>query len=258
MSINIKNLHLQLGSNTILHDINLSIQPGEMIGLIGPNGAGKTSLLKVLAHLYKQFSGEYLFYNKPIHHYNIKELSHRIGYLAQDAQAHWPLKVQTLIELGRLPYQGMFSQLSSNDKIAIKQATEHTEVTHLLDRVITELSGGEKARVFLARLLAANPNVIFLDEPIAALDPYHQLHIMEILKNHTANGGTIVVILHDLNLATRFCDRLVLMDKGTIIQEGNINQLLNNNLLEKTYGVELKLFCENDAFSVTPWKRINN
>lgn len=258
MVINIKNLSLQLGKKTILNDINLSIAKGEMIGLIGPNGAGKTSLLKVLAHLHQSFSGEYLLHNKPINTYSLKALSHNIGYLAQDAQAHWPLKVKTLIELGRLPYQGFFNQLSAIDQQAITHATEQTEVSHLLERVITELSGGEKARVFLARLLAANPSVIFLDEPIAALDPYHQLHIMEILKNHTTNGGTIVVILHDLNLATRFCDKLVLMDKGSIIKEGSINQLLENQLLEETYGIELKLFCENDAFSLTPWKRKNN
>ncbi len=255
MLIQAKNLSLDIGKHRILNNVSVNIARGEMIGLIGPNGAGKTSLLKILANIQTHYAGEYQFQNAPINTYSLQQLAKLFGYLAQDATAHWPLKVQTLIELGRLPFQGVIKRHSENDISAIHNAAQKTEVEHLLDRLVTELSGGERARVLLARLLAAEPSVIFLDEPIAALDPYHQLHIMEILKEHTANGGTVVIVLHDLNLSARFCDRLFLMNKGAIIAEGNIEQLLKNNLLEDTYGIELKMFCQDDAYSLTPWKR---
>lgn len=255
MLIQAKNLTLDIGQQHILHDVTVNIARGEMIGLIGPNGAGKTSLLKILANIQTHYHGEYLYHNKPVQAYSRQALAKSFGYLAQDATAHWPLTVKTLIELGRLPFQGIIPRHNASDLAAVMIAAKLTEVEHLLHRVVTELSGGERARVLLARLLAAEPNVIFLDEPIAALDPYHQLHIMEILKAHTTNGGTVVIVLHDLNLAARFCDRLILMDQGAIVAEGNIEQLLQNRLLEETYGIELKMFCQDDAYSLTPWQR---
>lgn len=255
MLIETNNISLTINNNIILKDISISFGAGEIVGLIGPNGAGKTSLLKILANIQTEYQGSYQYNNQPIHNYSLKELAKSFGYLAQDATAHWPLKVQKLIELGRLPFQGMVSNLSLEDIEAVKYAAKQTEVEHLLDRIVTSLSGGERTRVFLARLFAAKPKVIFVDEPIAALDPYHQLHIMEILQDHARNGGTVVIVLHDLNLATRFCDRLVLMNYGEIVASGSITELLKNKLLEKVYNIKLKMFCEEDTFSIMPWTR---
>ena len=256
MLLRTQQLQLHAGARIILDNINLSVSQGEMLALIGPNGAGKTSLLKILSQVNTLYSGKYYYNGKPTHEYTPKLLAREFGYLAQDANAHWPLKVSSLIALGRLPFQGISRQLSHEDEQAILKAARQTEVTHLFDRTVDQLSGGERTRVFLARLLASQPRVIFVDEPVASLDPYHQLHVMEILHHHAANGGTVVIVLHDLNLAARFCDRLALMNNGKIIAEGKLETLLQNQLLQNTYGIELKMFCQNDGFAITPWQRM--
>lgn len=257
MLIDARHLSLCVGDKKLVDDVSLQIEQGQIIGLIGPNGAGKTSLLKILANVSQANSGSCHFAGKPLADYTEKELARRFAYLAQGATAHWPLKVKRLIELGRLPWQGYRQRLNASDQNKVQDAAEKTEVSHLLDRVVTTLSGGEQTRVFLARLLAAEPSVIFADEPIAALDPYHQLHIMEILQQHARNGGTVLVVMHDINLASRFCDKLILMNHGKIVKFGGLSDLLQDNLLADTYGIDLRLFCENDSFSVIPWARKN-
>lgn len=255
MLINAQHLSLSKAGRKLVNDVSVAINKGQIIGLIGPNGAGKTSLLKLLANVQKADSGSYEFAGKPINQYKEKELAKQVAYLAQQATAHWPLTVRKVIELGRLPYQRFGRDLSAQDQHIVLKAAKQTDVEHLLDRVITSLSGGEQTRVFLARLFAAEPNVIFADEPIAALDPYHQLHVMEILREHAQRGGTVVVVMHDINLASRFCDQLILMNHGKIVKFGKLNDLLQDNVLANTYGIDLRLFCEEDTFSVIPWAR---
>lgn len=258
MLIEANDLNLQIGSKPLLKDVSLSIGQGEIIGLIGPNGAGKSTLLKVLANIMPADSGSYSFAGQAIGDYKEKQFAQQVGYLAQNATAHWPLQVRRLIELGRLPYQNFRQKLSAQDTQLIQAAIEKTETAHLLDRVVTTLSGGEQTRVFLARLFAAEPQVIFADEPIAALDPYHQLHIMEILRDHAKNGGTVVVVMHDINLASRFCDKMILMQEGEIRRFGNINELLADNVLTDTFRIKLRMFCEGDSYAIMPWEREEN
>ncbi len=255
MLIETKNLNLQIGSKQLLKDVSISIAQGEIIGLIGPNGAGKSTLLKVLANIMPADSGSYSFAQQAIGDYNEKQFAQQVGYLAQNATAHWPLQVQRLIELGRLPYQSFRQKLTTQDKQSIQAAIAKTGVAHLLDRVVTTLSGGEQTRVFLARLFASQPQVIFADEPIAALDPYHQLHIMEILRDHAKNGGTVVVVMHDINLASRFCDKMILMQEGQIRSFGTINELLVDDVLPDTFRIKLRMFCEGDSYAIMPWER---
>lgn len=255
MLIETQNLSFRIGEKQLLDNVSINIGKGQIIGLIGPNGAGKSTLLKVLANVLSADSGSYFLAGKSIKQYKEKELAKKIGYLAQNATAHWPLSVQRLIELGRLPYQGARSAINSKDSLAIQAAINKTETAHLLERIVTTLSGGEQTRVFLARLFASKPEVIFADEPIAALDPYHQLHIMEILQEHARQGGTVIVVMHDINLASRFCDQLILMDKGAIRCTGRINDLLQNNVLTDTFRIKLKMFCEGDSYAITPWER---
>ncbi|HEY9033951.1 MAG TPA: ABC transporter ATP-binding protein [Pseudomonadales bacterium] len=258
MLIDANELSLFIGKQCIVDKASIQIPSGRIVGLIGPNGAGKTSLLKMLAHVLPASSGDYHFAGQPIASYSEKTLARQIGYLAQDATAHWPLTVRRLVELGRLPYQGYRKALSDEDSRAVANACALCEVEHLLDRIATTLSGGEKTRVFLARLLAARPQVIFADEPIAALDPYHQLHVMEILQQHARNGGTVLVVMHDINMASRFCDELILLNHGKIVRSGSISELLADKLLADTYGITLKMFCDDDAYSLVPWQRVHS
>lgn len=255
MLIDARNIRLQKGTNTVLDNVSLEIESGQIIGLIGPNGAGKTSLLKVLAHVEQSYQGDYLLDGKAIHRYAKKALAKRMAYLAQNAQSHWPLSARKVIELGRLPWQGFARKLSAQDQLLIEQAAAKTDVNHLMDRPINSLSGGEQTRVFLARIFAGQPALIFADEPIAALDPYHQLHVMEILQQHAKAGGTVLVVMHDLNLASRFCDKLVLMNHGKILKYDNAQTLIEDPLLAQTYGISLRTFKDDGHLCVIPGAR---
>lgn len=256
------NISLSFGETKVLDNASLSVQKGEVIGLIGPNGAGKTSLLRVLANLQDADSGNVLLENSNLKEIGVKQLAQQVGYLAQGAPAHWPLISEKVVELGRLPYQSLNQSLwqrcSAQDKKIIDQAIEQAEIGHLRQRVITTLSGGERMRVLLARLFASEPTLILADEPVAALDPYHQLHIMELLREHAAKGGAVIVVLHDLNLAARFCDRLVLLKQGHVACEGTPNAVLDDQHLRDVYGIKAKYLKEDKEFAVIPWQRVEH
>ncbi len=258
MTLQARNITLQLAGNPILHGVDFTLKKGELVGLIGPNGAGKTSLLRVLANLQKPDSGDLSLNGKNIRQYSIKALAKKIGYLAQGAPAHWPLKVQRLVELGRLPYLSPWGTLSSRDRDVVATAMKQAEVTHLSERIISTLSGGERLRVLIARMLATEPNIILADEPIAALDPYHQLHTMELLREHCDRGGSGIVVMHDLNMAARFCHRLVLIQQGNIISEGPPCNVLKTDLLAKVYGIKADTLVNENDILVIPRRRLNH
>ena len=244
------NLSLRFNHSDILKDVDITIAAGELIGLIGPNGAGKTSLLKVLANLQKPDAGTIQLNGKNLGDINRKQLAQNLGYLEQGAPAHWPLQVRRLIELGRLPYLSPWGKLSAEDAAMVSHAMELSEVQHLSSRIVSTLSGGERLRVLIARMFATNPNIILADEPIAALDPYHQLHIMELLRDHCDRGGSAVVVMHDLNMAARFCSRLVLMNKGMVASKGSVETVLTEKNLSAVYGINTRLI-KNAAASLT-------
>lgn len=256
MILQAQSISLQIGETTILNDVSASLETGELLGLIGPNGAGKTSLLRVLANLQTADSGKVLFNQQAMSSIDRRELAQALGYLAQGAPAHWPLKVKRLVELGRLPYLSPWERLSRKDHDAVTQAMAQAEVTHLADRVVSTLSGGERLRTLLARLFATNPAIILADEPIAALDPYHQLHTMELLKQHCLNGGSAVVVLHDLNMAARFCDRLLLMRHGEVALSGTTEAVLGHPTLGDVYGIEVETIKGRTGTVLVPHSRL--
>lgn len=241
MMLEARHISLRLGGEEVLRDLSVAVRPGELLGLIGPNGAGKTSLLRVLANLQRPDGGEVCLGDKPLAETGRKELARSVAYLAQAAPAYWPLKVRRLVELGRMPFLAPWQALSARDDQLVEAAMRQAEVTHLADRVVTTLSGGERLRVLLARLFASQPTVILADEPIAALDPYHQLHTMELFANHCQGGGSAVVIMHDLSMAARFCDRLVLLDRGSLVCEGCPQDVLADQRLSDVYGIRVLL-----------------
>lgn len=250
-------LSFSVSNREILQSINLQINTGEIVGLIGPNGAGKSTLLKCLANLENPSEGHCYLNGVDVTQVAPKVLAAKMGFLAQGAEAHWPLRVSRLIALGRLPYQGMMRKLSKDDEVAIAHAVSLAEVEGLLERIVTTLSGGEMARVMLARLLATDPDLILADEPIASLDPYHQLHILEILKSHAQRGGAVVVVLHDLNHAMHFCDRLILLDQGHIVANGQPKDVLSEHYLNQVYHVESVRFESDESSYILPKKRID-
>lgn len=253
-----RDVHVAIDAQPLLDGVDAELRAGEMVGLIGPNGAGKTTLLRVLAKLLEPDSGDVTLDQIPLSHIAPEIFARRCAYLAQGAHAHWPLSVESVVALGRLPHLGWRQSLGSADRTAIEIAMAAAEVEHLRKRAVTTLSGGERMRVLLARIFASQPQLILADEPIAALDPYHQLHVMELLREHAHASGeprAVLAVLHDLNLAARFCDRLILMAHGRVVCDGAPRAVLTAENLQKVYGVSARIVDNDGDFSVTPWCR---
>ena len=256
MLLTAENINLQYQGRAILSSLNIAINEGELVGLIGPNGAGKTSLLRILANLQQADSGELKLNQQLLSAIDQKSFAQTIGYMAQGAPVHWPLEVTRLVELGRLPHQSPWSRISDHDRAIVQQAMELAEVTHLAGRIVSTLSGGERLRVLIARMFATEPKIILADEPIASLDPYHQIHTMELFRQHCERGGSAVVVMHDLNTAARFCHRLVLLHQGVIVSDGSPKAVLNPAQLQQVYGIKVDILEHgNNGLTVIPKTR---
>jgi iron complex transport system ATP-binding protein len=228
---------LRLGGAPVLDDVDLRLDGGELVGLIGPNGAGKTTLLRVMAGLLPAAGGEVTVDGQTLAAMPRQALARTLGYLPQDGGSHWPLTVATLVALGRLPHQGPWRGPDAADRAAVERALAACDIAALADRPVNRLSGGERARVLLARALAGEPRILLADEPVAGLDPGHQLDVMQRLSALARDGAGVLAVLHDLTLAARFCDRLVLLDRGRVIAEGDADHVLSPDLLARCYGI---------------------
>jgi iron complex transport system ATP-binding protein len=252
--------------NRILDDADVTLSSGELVGLIGPNGAGKSSLLRIMAGLQQPDSGHIYLSTidlsiestpqKLLNNYSGRERAQLMGYLPQQETPAWPLQVEHLVGLGRAPWHKPMSGKSARDKQAIERALEITELQSLRQRIVTTLSGGELQRTLLARVFAGEPQIILADEPIAALDPYHQLHMMELLAEHTQQRGSVLAALHDLSLAARFCSRLILLHNGKIVADGPPINVLTTENLEQVYGISAYVDCRDDGVVIIPRKRV--
>lgn len=247
---------VKLGNQLVLNDVSLSVPHGKIIGLLGPNGAGKTTLVRALAGLQKLDQGQVKLDERIISTYDQQLLSRRIAYLAQGAECGWPLNVERVVELGRTPYLHPSRRLGNDDYSVIEKVMKEADIEHLVGRTVNTLSGGERTRVMLARALASEPEFLLADEPVASLDPLHQLEVMELLSNVARDGGAVVVVLHDLNLAMRFCDRVVLLNNGKLLADGVPEEVLNHDMLERIYGIEAKFIDFEGNRWVFPWKAV--
>ncbi len=237
-----------------LNRIDLSLNAGELIGLIGPNGAGKSSLLKAMTGLQKTSEGIVLLEGKNIFHVDVRERGKKLGYLEQNGNIHWPLQVQRLVELGRVPHMPGWANLSEQDQHCVEIALKQTDTWHLRHRIATTLSGGEKCRVLLARVFAGKPNIVLADEPIAALDPAHQLMVMACFRQFVDAGGAAIIALHDLSMAARYCDQLALLEKGKLVTSGIPAKVITQTQLASVYGIKAKLGRDiNNCLTVVPY-----
>ena len=224
-----------LGSRRVVDHVSADLAGG-LIGLIGPNGAGKSTLVRAIAGLIPA-EGTIDIDGAPIAAMPLRERARRIAYLPQGQTVHWPLTVERLVALGRLPHLAPFARPGSIDAQAIERALERTELLSLRERPVDELSGGERARVLLARALAIEAPLLLADEPLAALDPEHQIEVMALLRGEAERGATVIAVLHDLTLAARWCDRLLLIDRGKLIADGKPADVLTANRIDAVYGV---------------------
>jgi len=224
-----------LGGSRVVDAVSADLAGG-VIGLIGPNGAGKSTLVRAIAGLIPA-KGSILIDGRRVATMPLRDRARHIAYLPQGQAVHWPLTVERLVALGRLPHLAPFARPGSIDAEAIELALGRTELRGLRDRPVDELSGGERARVLLARALAVEAPVLLADEPLAALDPAHQIDVMALLRGEAARGATVIAVLHDLTLAARWCDRLLLIDKGRLIADGKPAAVLTADRIGSVYKV---------------------
>ncbi len=234
-------LSVRLGGRRVLDAVSLDFAAGGLVGVIGPNGAGKSTLLRAMLGLVAPEQGRVTIDGIALDRVPRKALARRVAYLAQGQAIHWPLSVERLVSLGRLPHLAPMSRISDTDAAAIEQAMDRADVTRFRTRIVTELSGGERARVLLARALAVGADALLVDEPLAALDPGHQIDVMALLRREVDDGRLVVVVLHDLTIAARHCDRLVLLDAGRVVADGAPAQVLTPERLAHVYGIAARI-----------------
>ncbi|HWG05022.1 MAG TPA: ABC transporter ATP-binding protein [Beijerinckiaceae bacterium] len=232
----IEDVTVRLQGRLIVDRISLSLGCGEFAIVIGPNGAGKTTLLRAMAGLLPA-EGRVSIQGQDRARLSPSARARQMAYLAQSGDVYWPVSVRDVVALGRLPFGAAAQRLSAADQAAIETALEACDLQGLADRRVTELSGGEKARVLLARALAVDAPVLVLDEPVAAFDPSHQIAAMRLLAGLAGRGRTIVAILHDLALAVRFASTLVLLDRGRLADAGPTADVLAHGMLGSVFGL---------------------
>ena len=233
--VRLDTVSVTLGGRRAVDQVSAELAGG-VIGLIGPNGAGKSTLVRAIAGLIPA-EGTILLDDASVAALPLGERARRIAYLPQGQAVHWPLTVERLVALGRLPHLAPFARPGTMDARAIERALERTELFGLRDRPIDALSGGERARVLLARALAVEAPLLLADEPLAALDPAHQIEVMALLRAEAARGATVIAVLHDLTIAARWCDRLLLIDEGRLVADGAPAEVLTADRIGSVYGV---------------------
>jgi iron complex transport system ATP-binding protein len=255
MRLTVENLSVRYGERVALSNVSFTARPGALVGLIGPNGAGKSTLMRALAGLLPH-AGKAAWNERPLEALDARERARTLAYLPQAATVHWPIKVRDLVALGRLPHRAFAAPLTTQDLVAIEEAMREADVEAFAERSVAELSMGERARVLLARALAVRAPILLVDEPIAMLDPYHELQIMQMLSSYARGGRLVLAVLHEVSLAGRYCDRLLLIDRGALAADGPPATVLAPSMLRAHYHVE-PWHPDDGCVPVVPWRLVD-
>lgn len=241
--LEVKNIYCGYNGEDVVKDISFQVNRGENICIVGPNGCGKSTLLKAISNLIS-FRGQVLLDEKDTKSLKRKELATKVSLMTQSSNVLFPYSIFETVALGRYAHlNGVFSRLSKNDEEIINKSLEKVGILDIKDKLLSELSGGQLQRVFLARAFAQEPDVILLDEPTNHLDLRYQIEILDYLKLWAKENNKIVVaVLHDLNLVQNFGDKVLMLKNGVIINNGNTREVLNGSDLEKVYGIDIKAF----------------
>jgi len=237
--IEARKIAFRIGRSVILNDVSLRVEAGDIYGIIGPNGSGKSTLLKLLSGVETPTDGEIVLDGKNIRAYGRKETAKRVAVLQQDALPPLGYTVREVVEMGRYPYQDWLGAEKKDPEPLIRKVMESLDLLRLSDRPVGELSGGERQRVALAKTLVQEPRVLMLDEPTTFLDIGYQLQMMDFVRSwRRDNGLTVVAVLHDLNLAAQYCDKLLALQDGGVAAEGAPGDVLTPELVLGVYGTE--------------------
>jgi len=234
-----RSVTVELGGRHVVAGASVQVRAGELVALIGPNGAGKSTLLGALAGDLRVIEGEVSVDGRPIGDWSATELAMRRAVLPQSVTVSFPFTTRDVVRMGRAPWAR--SRCADHDDDAVAEALQATDVAHLASRSFTTLSGGERARVALARVLAQDAQLVLLDEPTAALDVHHQELVLDVARARTARGDGVVVVLHDLAVAARHVHRVVLLAAGTVVADGPPDEVFEPALLSRVYDHDIEV-----------------
>ena len=251
-ALEIKNLEFGYNEDLVIKGVSFNIEKGKFVSIIGPNGSGKSTLLKTINHLYIPTKGSILVDGININNMKKRDLAKKIALVPQDTVVDYDFTVEEIVLMGRHPYKNRFQKEDEGDYKIINESLEMTNTLKLKKRLITEISGGERQRVIIAKALAQKPTIILLDEPTSHLDINHQMDILNLLRKlNKEHGTTIVLVIHDINLAARYSDEIILINKGEISDMGKPEDIITNNNIESIYN--LKVAIEKNKYTDTTY-----
>ena len=239
--IELKNLTIGYGERHVLSNVNATIQTGEIVGIIGRNGAGKSTLLKTIRGILPKHSGEVLFFDKKLEDYHEKELACKVAYLQQHVEVGFGYTGQDIVLAGRYPYMKWYESESEADKQLALDCMDYTGTLELADTPVTEVSGGQKQRILLAKVLAQQTPILFLDEPTTGLDMVYQEEIFRFAKELAQMGKTILMVVHELNFAAKYCSRILLLGEGKLLADAPPEAAFTEELLSRAYDADIQV-----------------
>ena len=255
MILGAHDISIRYGSHQVVHNVSFSLQPGEVLCVIGPNGSGKSSLVKALAGVVEPYHGTLSLDGSDLSSFSKKEVAKHIGYVPQNLHYLTSATVHEVVILGRRPHVQW--SLSLHDLEVVEKAMERVYITHLSDKLLSETSGGERQRVFLARTLAQDPDIFLFDEPTSALDIKHQIEVFSMIQQLAASGKAVLVVVHDLNFAYRFADRILLMHEGHVVTIGTADDVMTRTRIQEVYDVPMQfLVSGNNTYIFPEWDKL--
>ncbi|QEK12821.1 ABC transporter ATP-binding protein [Crassaminicella thermophila] len=237
----VKNLCFSYDGKKVLDNVSFSIEQGKLTTIIGPNGSGKTTLLNLITGQLSKYNGEIYFQNKLLESYGVKELSQKIAVISQNVDIRFPFTCMEVVMMGRSPFKSRMKQLSKNDLDVVVRCMEMTETIKFSDTPITDLSGGEKQRVMMAKALAQTPQILFLDEAFSNMDIKYTIKFLNLLRKMIKEENlTVISIMHDLNLTDLFSDRILALKDGKVVKYGKTEQTVTPQLIKDLFGVHIR------------------
>jgi iron complex transport system ATP-binding protein len=252
MMLEVKGLEFAYGKKKILRDVSFTLQPKEIVGVVGPNGAGKSTLIKLLTKVLTPSSGQILLGGQSANKISRLELARHLAVVPQSGDLPTDYRVYDLVMMGRTPHLGFLARESQRDHDLVQRIMQRTDTWQFRDRFASDLSGGEKQRVVLARALVQEPSYLLLDEPTNHLDLKYQIEVLSMVRQEVAQGLGALVVLHDLNLAVRLCDRLLVMQQGEVVAEGKPSEILSESLVANVYGASVSILQDAKGSVIVP------